>query len=102
MAGEVRAWPFEEARAIIKRIGGAETPEALGGDLGIFFAAFDADPAPPQALRHGGGGAGTQERIEHDIAGLAGGEDDTLQQGFRLLRRMRLTAVLFKPLGSGA
>ena len=45
----------------------------------------DADPAPPKPLRNGDRRPAPAERIENDIALVAAGLDDALQQRLRLL-----------------
>ena len=56
-----------------------------------------------QALRHRAGGAGSAERVEHDVAGPRRGEDDAREQRLRLLGRMELLAVAaLEPLLAGA
>ena len=46
----------------------------------------DADPAPAQLLRGRDGGAAAAERVEHDVAGVAAGREDALQEREWLLR----------------
>ena len=49
------------------------------------------------------GGAGAEERVEHEIAGVGGGDQQPLQQRLRLLRRMGLASVgVLQPFGAGA
>jgi len=48
----------------------------------------DADPAAPEFVRGGDGGAAAAEGIQHDIAFVRRRADNTLQQGQRLLRRV--------------
>ena len=38
---------------------------------GVGGIALDADEVPAEPLRHGAGGAGAEERVEHDVARLA-------------------------------
>lgn len=45
-----------------------------------------ADPLPPQLLRRMNGGALAAQRVEHDIAAVKRGVEDTLQQGIGFLR----------------
>ena len=45
----------------------------------------NADPAAVQALGHGHGGAAAAEGVEHQVALVAAGVDDALQQGLGLL-----------------
>ncbi len=45
----------------------------------------DADPAAVQALGHVQGGAAAAEGVQHQVAFVAAGSDDALQQGFGLL-----------------
>ena len=73
------------------------------GDLDIGRLALDPDPAPPEPPRHRAGRPGAEERVEHDIAGLGAGEQDPVEQGLGLLRRMGLGAVrALDPLGPRA
>ncbi len=46
LAGEVRAWPFEEARAIIKRIGGAETNQVPDKGYVLFETGYGPSGLP--------------------------------------------------------
>ena len=46
-----------------------------------------------EKLGDGAGGAGAEERIEDHVARIGGADDDAVEQGFGLLRRMRLAAV---------
>ena len=62
--------------------------------LYIFFFPFQTDPISMQAFRHSAGRAASKKRIENRIAGLAGRKNNAIQQGFGLLRRMRLIAVI--------
>ena len=58
---------------------------------GVFQAVFlqgdrqvgdvDADPAPPELLGGGDGGAAAAEGIQHPVAGVGGGLHDALEQG---------------------
>ncbi len=48
-------------------------PDGKVGDI-------NPDPLPPEFLRRLNRGATTEERVEHDIAGVGGGVEDTLQQ----------------------
>ena len=47
----------------------------------------------PSRLRHRAGRAGAEERIEHDVARIGGGQQHAMQQRLGLLRRMRLAAA---------
>src|SRR4029450_1812963 len=79
-----------------------------GGDArlrgrGVGALALDADETPAQALGHRPGGAATAERVEHEIVGARGSENDPHQQRLRLLRGMQLFAVAaFETLLAGA
>ena len=58
---------------------------------------------PPEPLGDGARRAGAEEGIEHHVAGLRRGDQNAMQQRFRLLRRMRLAAaVVLQPLRSRA
>ena len=48
----------------------------------------DADPAAVEFLRGDDCRAAATERVKHDVALVAGGLDDALQQGEGLLRRV--------------
>ena len=45
----------------------------------------DADPAAFQAFGHVQGGAAAAEGVQHQVAFVAAGPDDALQQGFGFL-----------------
>ena len=51
LAGEARAWPFEEARAIVKRLGGAEPSRAPDKGYVLFETGYG-----PSGLPHIGRG----------------------------------------------
>ena len=69
----------------------------------IVRLALDAEEAPAQAARDRAGRAGAAERVEHEIVGARGRENDAGQQRFGLLRRMQLLAVaVLEPLLAGA
>ena len=46
----------------------------------IVGVALDAEPAPAQPLGHGAGGAGAEERVEHQVAGVGGGEQHAVSR----------------------
>ena len=46
LAGEARAWPFEEARAIVKRLGGAEPERAPGKGYVLFETGYGPSGLP--------------------------------------------------------
>ena len=46
------------------------------------FAHFDADPAPPHLVRHRRRGAGAEEGVEDEVAGVGGDVEDALEQAF--------------------
>ena len=64
------------------------------GDLHIGFLSLDTDPAAAQAAGHCASGPGPEERVQHHVARLGAGEQDAVEQGLRLLRRMGLDPVL--------
>ena len=71
------------------------------GDIGLL--ALDADEMAAEALGDGAGGAGAEERVEHDVAGLRRGEQDAVEQRLGLLRRVDLLALaVLQPLVAGA
>lgn len=47
---------------------------------------LDADVTPSHLVGHRGGGAGAEERIEHEVAGIGGDVDDALDEPFRFRR----------------
>ena len=55
-----------------------------------------------QPPRNGTGRAASEKRVENNVAAVRRRKKDACQQGFRLLRRMRLAPVAFQPLGTGA
>ena len=70
---------------------------------GVIGVALDADEAPAEPLGHRAGGAGAEERVEHEVARLGRGQQHAMQQRLGLLRRMRLAAVVaLQPLGAAA
>ena len=73
---------------------GAGTTAAMrargGGDVVVL--ALDADEVAAEALGDGAGGAGAEERIEDDVAGLRRGEQDAMEQRLGLLGRVDLPA----------
>ena len=71
------------------------------GDVALL--ALDADEVAAEPLGDGAGGAGAEEGIEHDVAGLGVGEQDAVEQRLRLLGRVGLVALLvLQPLVAGA
>ncbi|MPL60869.1 hypothetical protein SDC9_06431 [bioreactor metagenome] len=77
--------------------------EPLQRHLAIGFLALDADVVAAEHLRHGAGGAGAKERVEHHVARIRRAEDDAVQKRLGLLRRMRLVAgIVLQPLVAGA
>ena len=48
--------------------------------------AIDGDVMPPMPGGGGRGRARSAEKVCHQVAGVGGGQDDALQQGFRFLR----------------
>src|SRR5262245_7979458 len=65
---------------------------SLGG-RGIGGIALDAKPAPAEALGNRAGGARTEKRVDHQITGIGGGQQQPMQQRLRLLRWMRLATL---------
>ena len=63
-------------------------------DIDIGFFALQPDEVAAQPLGHRAGRAGAEERIDNDVAGLRAGQKNAIKQGFRLLRRVGLGAVL--------
>ena len=59
------------------------------GNGGIFFFAFDADVVPPEFLGRNGSCSRTEKRVENDVAGIAGRQNEFGNQFLRFLRRMR-------------
>ena len=86
--GALRSGDFQRRTVI-----GAHPRHPRGGNLAIGLFPFDADEAAAQHLGDGPGGAGAEERVQHDIAGMGGGNKDAVQQGLGLLRGMGLVAV---------
>ena len=76
--------------------------DAPAGDLDVVALTLDADPPAPQPLRHRAGGAGAEERIEHQTAGFGRGENHPVQQRLGLLGRMRLAPASLEPLRAAA
>ena len=76
---------------------------AFAGGGGIIGIGLNADKMPTQTLRHRAGCAGTEKRVQHHITGITGGQQDAVQQRFRLLRRVQLVPHLaFKTLATTA
>ena len=77
-------------RAFVEREVGSD---ALARNLYIGLFALDADPPAAEAPRHCARRAGTEKRIEHDIArlGARAGRDTA---GPRVFGRMRLVPAL--------
>ena len=77
----------------------AALPAAAFGDAALFavnhlvqardamangmLAHFNADVAAAHLVRYGGGGAGAEERVEDEIAGVGGDVEDALDEAFR-------------------
>jgi len=57
--------------------------QAMGGGM---LAHLDADIAPAHLVGHGGGGAGAEEGIEHEVAGVGGDLQYPRNQQLRLWR----------------
>ena len=69
----------------------------------VGWIALDADERAMQAPGDRAGGARAEKRIEHEIAGVGGGEQHARQQRFGLLRRMGLAARrVLQPFGARA
>ena len=76
---------------------------ALHGGFGIIGLGLNADKMPPQLFCHRASRAGAEKRVEHHITGLSTGQQNAMQQAFRLLRRVQLSAALiFQTLAAGA
>ena len=71
----------------------AHLRDALLSHLAIAFLAFNADELAPQHLGDGTGRASAKERVKDHIARIGRANQYTVQQRFRLLRRMRLVTV---------
>jgi hypothetical protein len=54
----------------------------------------DPDPPPPELLRRMHRVAAAAEGVEHEVAGIAGGGDDALEQGDGLLGCVPSPAVV--------
>ena len=67
--------------------------DAAFGVFGVSFIAVDADEVASQKFGGSTRRAGTEERIENDIARLGRRHDDAIEQGQWLLRRMDFFAV---------
>ena len=73
------------------------------GGLRVDRLALDADEAAAEALGHGAGGAGAEERVEHHVAGIGRRQQGAGEQRLGLLGRMDLAAVgVLQPLVAGA
>ena len=86
-------------RGSLRRVGAAATASSGKGSTasirlprgrGIARIALDADERAAEAPGGGPGGAGAEERIEHQIAGVGGGQQHPRQQRLGLLGRMGL------------
>ena len=86
------AWRLGDAHRIAA--GRLDFSEAGAGDFQIFGVAFNADIMAAETFGGGTGRARTEKGVEDEIARIGGREQDAVQQGFRLLRRMRLLAVI--------
>uniref|UniRef100_A0A0N4ZGX3 LigA n=1 Tax=Parastrongyloides trichosuri TaxID=131310 RepID=A0A0N4ZGX3_PARTI len=87
--GLLGAGDFQVARG-----DGDDLADPVLGQRDVLLVLLQADVATTQALGGRAGGASAEERIEDDVAGLSRGQDHPVQQGFRLLGRMNLGAVL--------
>lgn len=76
--------------------------DALVGYPDIGFFAFDADEVALELSGDRASGAGAEEGIEDDIAGIAGCQDDAIEQRLRLLRRVSFFAIDLDALRAGA
>ena len=72
--------------------------DPLERGVAVIAFALAADPFAPQPFGHRAGGAGAEERIEHHVAALGGGEQHAVEQAFGLLRRVDLVPALLQPL----
>ncbi len=77
--------------------------DALAGEAGIAGIALQPDEMAAESSGDRTGRAGTEEGIEHDVARPGRGDHHAVEQGFGLLRRMRLLPVgAFQALMAGA
>ena len=87
-------------RIVVRRL---DRGDARARDTGVIPVALDADKPAAEPRRHGARRARAEEGIEHHIAGPGRGDHHAMEQGFRLLRRMRFFAVfVLQALVSGA
>ncbi len=63
--------------------------------VGVSRVALDADEGAPEPLGGDRGRAGAEKRIEHDVAFVARGKNDAVEQGLGLLRRVGLAPAIF-------
>src|SRR3954453_6288834 len=77
--------------ALVERQGRSDP---LLRDLHISRLTLDADPAPPKPTRNRAGRARAEKWIEHHVARLRAGQQDAVEQGFGLLRRMGFRPVV--------
>src|SRR3990170_2634532 len=87
---------------VILERAGLDMGNALPGDGRIARLAFDPDPTAAEPAGHRAGRARPEERIEHDVPGVAGAEDDAIEDGLRLLGGVSLGAVDSDALGPAA
>jgi hypothetical protein len=66
----------------------ADIGDAAGGDVDVARVTLQADEVAAEQLGDGAGRARAEERIEDHVAGIGGADDDAVEQGFGLLRRM--------------
>ena len=67
------------------RVDAAAVTQTAGHQIDGQWLDIDAEPAAPEALRGFDGGAAAAERIEDEVALVAAGADDALEEGERFL-----------------